>query len=394
MIVDYARFAFNSITHRKLRSWLTIIGIIIGIASIIALISLSQGLQNSIEAQFASFGPDRILVSAKNFQGPGSVVAGITEKDVNTLKRMGSFRSVSPALSRQAQFEYKNKIVFSFLFSLPASEYLDSFADFAPKLEAGRQIKQGDKYVIVIGHSVANDMFDKEIRVNNRITINGKKFTVIGIQKESGNRDEDSQIATPLEAAREILNEPTAVDFIITRVKLGQDVEAVAEKMKKELERSRDDENFEVNTPKEIAEQINQILGVMQAVLVGIAAISLLVGGIGIMNSMYTSVLERTKDIGIMKSIGARNSDVLWIFILEAAMVGFVGGFFGILLGLGISLLVGEIAGQAGFPLLIKPSFYLMLFGLFFAIIVGIISGVLPAIQAAKLKPVDALRYE
>ena len=310
------------------------------------------------------------------------------------LKNIGLFRSVSHALTRQAQLEYKSKIVFWSVFSLPAADYLDSFADFAPKLEAGRQIRKGDKYVVVIGNRVANEMFDKEIRVNNRITINGKKFTVIGIQKESGNRDEDNQIATTLEAAREILNEPVAVDFIITRVKVGQDVEQAAEKIKRALKRERNDENFEVNTPKEIAEQINQILGVMQAVLVGIAAISLLVGGIGIMNSMYTSVLERTKDIGIMKSIGARNSDVLWIFILEAAMVGFVGGFFGILLGLGISLLVGEIAGQAGFPLLIKPSFYLMLFGLFFAIIVGIISGVLPAIQAAKLKPVDALRYE
>jgi len=105
-------------------------------------------------------------------------------------------------------------------------------------------------------------------------------------------------------------------------------------------------------------------------------------------------VLERTKDIGIMKSIGARNSDILWLFLLEAGMVGFVGGFFGLLLGIGISFGVGEIASQAGIPLLIKPNVYLILFGLFFAIVVGIISGVLPAFQAAKLKPVDALRYE
>lgn len=394
MLVDYVRFAFNSITHRKLRSWLTIIGIIIGIASIIALISLSQGLQNSIEEQFASFGPDRILVSAKNFQGPGSVVVGLTEKDVDTLKRIGVFRSVSPAVARQAQMEYKDKIVFSMLFSVPAADYQESFADFATDLEAGRHIKDGDRYVVVIGHNVANDMFDSEIHVNNKITINGKKFTVIGIMQETGNNDDDNQIATSLEAARDVLEVETGVDFIISRVKPGQDVEAVAERMKRALKSTRDDENFEVATPKEIADQINQVLGVMQAVLVGIAAISLLVGGIGILNSMYTSVLERTKDIGIMKSIGARNSDIMWIFLLEAAMVGFVGGFFGVLLGLGISSLIGQIANAAGFPLLIKANIYLMLFGLFFAVIVGILSGVLPALQAAKLKPVDALRYE
>ena len=132
----------------------------------------------------------------------------------------------------------------------------------------------------------------------------------------------------------------------------------------------------------------------MQIVLVGIAAISLLVGAIGIMNSMYTSVLERTKDIGIMKSIGARNSDVLQIFLIEAGLIGFVGGVFGSALGSAMALAIGPIAKESGFPLVITIEIPVLLFGLLFAFIVGMISGILPAYQASKMKPVDALRYE
>ena len=161
------------------------------------------------------------------------------------------------------------------------------------------------------------------------------------------------------------------------------------------LERKRDDENFQVLSASQIAEQINSVLGIIQVVLIGIAAISLVVGGIGIMNSMYTSVLERTKEIGIMKSIGARNSDILMLFLLESGFIGLIGGVFGVLLGSGIGILVGKAAASAGYGILkIKISFGLIMFGLAFAIIIGMISGALPARQASKLKPVDALRYE
>ena len=164
--------------------------------------------------------------------------------------------------------------------------------------------------------------------------------------------------------------------------------------VEKELERKRGDTNFQVLTASQILEQIGQILGVMQIVLVGIAAISLLVGAIGIMNSMYTSVLERTKDIGIMKAIGARNADILQIFLIESGMIGLVGGLLGTALGTGMALAVEPFAKNAGFPLIITLEMGVLLFGLLFAFVIGMISGILPAYQASKLKPVDALRYE
>ena len=158
---------------------------------------------------------------------------------------------------------------------------------------------------------------------------------------------------------------------------------------------ARDDENFQVVTPAQIAEQINNVLGVVQIVLVGIAAISLVVGGIGIMNSMYTSVLERTREIGIMKSIGARNEDILKIFLIEAGLLGLVGGVFGVAIGVGIGKVVEIFAASAGYGLLKVPiNFWIIGFGLGFAILVGTVSGALPAIRASKMNPVDALHYE
>ena len=152
--------------------------------------------------------------------------------------------------------------------------------------------------------------------------------------------------------------------------------------------------DFEVRTPEQILNQFSLILGVVQFILIGIAAISLVVGGIGIMNSMYTSVLERTKDIGIMKSIGATNLSILSIFLLESAILGFIGGIVGITIGSALAVIVDVIAKQAGFSILkITVDYKIILLGLFFAIIVGSISGVLPAYRASKLKPVEALRF-
>ena len=220
------------------------------------------------------------------------------------------------------------------------------------------------------------------------------EFKIVGIFKEIGNQQDDNQINIPLESARKVFDEPIRVDTIIAQVKSTNDISILQKKIEKELERKRDDTNFQVLTASQILEQINQVLGVIQIFLVGIAAISLIVGAIGIMNSMYTSVLERTKDIGIMKAIGARNSDILKIFLIESGLIGLVGGIIGSILGTAMALIIGIFSKNSGFLITIKIEPLVLLFGLLFAFFVGVISGILPAIQASKLKPVDALRYE
>jgi len=391
MINDYFLLAFNSIRHRQLRSWLTIIGIIIGVAAIVALISLSLGLQATIEEQFEAFGTDRLLIAAQGFQGPGTQSEGITDEDISILERMPEFKTISYGSARSGEVEFKKETKFPFVFGgRNGKELLESSTDIAE----GRYLEDSDNNDVMIGSRVANDLFDDKVRLRNKISIAGKEFRVIGILEPIGNQQDDNTIYITLEAYREIFGETNQVDFISAQVKPGVDILSLQEEVKREFERQRGDKNIDVVTPTQILEQIGSILGVVQAVLVGIAAISLVVGGIGITNSMYTTVLERTKEIGIMKSIGATNFDVLSIFLIESGLMGLVGGFFGVILGTLISLGIGKFSTDAGFKLLVKVNPELMIFGLLFAFFVGMVSGSLPARQAAKLKPVDALRHE
>ena len=391
MINDYFLLAFKSIRHRKLRSWLTIIGIVIGVAAIVALISLSLGLQSTIEEQFEAFGADRLLIAAQGFQGPGTQSEGITDDDVSVLERMSEFKTISYGSARPGEVEFKKEVKFPSVFGgKNGKELIESTTDLAD----GRYIDDGDDNDALIGSRIADGLFEDKIRVRNKIDIAGKEFRVVGILEPIGNQQDDNTIYITLDAYREIFGETNQVDFISAQVKPGVDILSLQEKVKREFERQRGDKNIEVVTPTQILEQIGTILGVVQTVLVGIAAISLVVGGIGITNSMYTTVLERTREIGIMKSIGARNFDVLSIFLIESGLMGLVGGFFGVIIGTLISLGIGKFSTESGFKLLVKVNPELMVFGLLFAFFVGMISGSLPARQAAKLKPVDALRHE
>ncbi|MAF36234.1 hypothetical protein CL622_03905 [archaeon] len=395
MIHDYFNFAILSVRHRALRSWLTIIGIVIGVAAIMALIMVSVGLKTAIKEQFDLFGSERILISAQGFQGPGTLAAGLTKKDVETVKSIGSFKYVAPALFRQAEVRFKNEVKFTSVSGFPAKDFEEAFGDIGVDLTEGRMFRKGEKGVAVIGFRVATEMFDEDPRIKSRIKINGESFKVIGIFEEIGNSQDDNAINVPMEDARVIFKEPNAVDGIMAQAKPGADIPFLQKRVERALERARDDENFQVLTAAQILDQINTTLAVVQVVLIGIAAISLLVGGIGIMNSMYTSVVERTRDIGIMKAIGATKNDIIGIFLMESGLVGLFGGIIGVALGTGLAFLVGFIADQAGFSLLkITINWGLILFGLGFAVVIGMISGTLPAVRASRLKPVDALRYE
>ncbi len=394
MLLDYFRLAVRSIRHRKLRSWLTVIGIIIGVAAIISLITLSRSLESTIKEQFEQFGANRIMISSKGFQGPGTQSAGLTTKDVETIKKAGSFSYVLPTLFVSTEVRFRQEVAFAPLTALPTDNFEEFYDDTGVGLQEGRFIKEGEKLVAQVGTRAAADLFNKKIRLGDKLTIGKKEFRVVGIIEEIGNAQDDNQIVIPLDAAREIFQEPEKVDVIIAQVKTTSEIPQLQEKIKKELERKRGDTNFQVLTAAQILEQIDQVLGILQIVLVGIAAISLVVGAIGIMNSLYTSVLERTKDIGIMKAIGARNSDILKVFLIEAGLIGLVGGILGTALGVGIALAIGSVSQEAGFTLNIVIEPTIVILGLVFAFVVGVLSGILPAYQASKLKPVDALRYE
>jgi putative ABC transport system permease protein len=394
MLKDYFLMAVGNIRHRKLRSWLTVLGIIIGVAAILSLITISRSLESTLEEQFEQFGTNRILISPKGFQGPGTVSEGLTTEDLETVEDISGLKYVVPWIFVSTEVRYKDEVGFTLINGIPADIFEEFSLDSGAELEEGRFLEEGDKFESVVGSRIVEDMFDDELRIGSDIEIEGQEFEIVGIYEETGNSQDDSQISIPLDTAREIFNKPDDVDGIVAQVRDADDIPRLQEEIEKELEKKRDDTNFQVVTATQILEQINEVLGIIQFVLVGIAAISLVVGGIGIMNSMYTSVLERTKEVGIMKSIGARNSDIFQIFLIESGLMGFVGGFFGTALGTIAALIVGKFAAKSGFLLNIKIEPLVLVFGLMFAFVVGVLSGVLPAMQAAKLRPTNALRYE
>ena len=403
MILDYFKLAYRSAKQRKIRSWLTMLGIFIGIAAVVALISLSQGLQVAIAEQFVSLGSDKIVVQgpSSGFGPPGTgVEVPLTKDDRDVIENVNGVDIAVGRLIRSVKLEFDDEVQYGFAASLPEDDEQIDLAIEANnyKRGTGRLLKKGDKFKVMVGDSFAKNTFETPLQIRDTLLVEDKEFKVIGILKKSGNPQQDSTLVIPEDALREILNIEETFDIIPARVSAGQDVETVTERVKKALRKKRDveegKEDFSIETPGSLLSTLTTILLVVQGVLVGIAAISLVVGGIGIMNTMYTAVLERTKEIGVMKATGARNSQVLSLFMIEAGMLGLFGGVIGVSLGVGIGKLVEYLGYRAFESFLIRASFspLLLIGALLFAFIVGAASGVFPARQAAKLHPVDAFR--
>lgn len=405
MIKDYVRFAFSTFKARKIRSWLTMIGIFIGIVTVVALISLGQGLQASINEQFELMGIDKIMIT------PGTGFFGMTgvgeeqelrEDDLDVIKKTKGIKLAGGMIYKIGKVKYGDEVRYTWVTGLPVDESRRVIEDMQSfKIDKGRDLEQGDKYKVIITTLIARGIFfkDQPVSVGDKIEIEGKDFRVVGSLEPIGNPQDDSSLMIPMDTAREVLKESERFDVVIAQAQPGFDVNVVAERMKKDLREHRDleegEEDFAVSTSEQMMEAFGVVFTIVQIVLISIAGISLLVGGVGITNTMYTAVLERTRDIGIMKAIGAKNSDIMNIFLIESGMLGLAGGAIGIIVGILLSKAVVFIAAQAGIGM-IKAYFpwYLIVGALAFSFLAGTLSGVLPARQAALQEPVDALRYE
>ena len=397
MLKDSFKYALTSMRQRKLRSWLTIIGIVIGVASIIALVAISQGLQNYVEESFEEFGTNSIIIRPGTMFGPpGAGEYGLTDDDVDVIERVAGIDYVAPFVYDYALVEYHREELQVQIMGVPTDIVEKFMEDTGWNLEKGSVFKRENEYSVVIGHLAATDLFEDELHIRNRILIEGQTFKVIGIIEEIGNDQDDTMIAIPMERARDILDKTDEVSMVMAFAKEGVDVNKLRDEITDELEDYRGEEDFMVMSSVQLIEQISSILGVLELIVGAIASISLLVGAVGIMNTMYMSVLERTREIGVMKAIGATNARILGIFLMESGFFGIVGGTIGVAIGSAIALAVGQIAPSLnlGFTLIIRIEPELVAFGIIFAFILGAIAGFFPARSASKLKPADALRYE
>lgn len=380
------------------------IGIFISIATIFVLVSLSLGLNASIQEQFQKLGSDKFFIDPKGqLAGPGTGGAvTFTEKDVRAIEKVSGVKEVSYWVLGSAKLEVGRETRFAMVAGIPLDRpNLWEETGFI-EAEYGRTLQKGDRGKVDIGSQYYHEnVFSNPVEVGDKITIQGKDFRVKSTLKTLGSPSDDRVIYMPLEDFRETFPEKgERIDQITVQVDEGQDINLVAERVKKELDKSRDvDEDsrdYAISTPEELLETIGTVLNIITGFLIGVATISLLVGAIGITNTMYTSVLERRKEIGILKSVGAQNKDVLTIFTIEAGLLGLVGGIIGVILGIIFAKGLEFIAVNlfAASILQVAIPFYLVIGVLTFSFLVGCFSGLWPSWQATKVSPVEALRYE
>jgi putative ABC transport system permease protein len=401
---EYFKIALKTIATRRMRSWLTTIGIVIGVFLIVSLLSLSQGLKNAVLQQLNMMGKDLITIMPGDMTNMVSLMSGlkISEEDLNIIKKTEGVGSLVEMDYTSVPMRFENQKKTLLIYGV---DWRNDSAiiknDVGWTIAEGRWPSPG-KNEIVIGSIVAQETF-LGINPGNAITIKGRKFIVVGILNSVGSKQDDSMVGLDLNIYRSVTGERTGVKMAMAKVKVGYSPNIVAEKIKINLNENRkrqigqkeSESSYSVLTSENLASIVGNVMGLIQAVIIGFASIAIVVGGIGIMNTMYTSVSERTKEIGIMKAIGAKNKTIIMIFLIESGIFGMLGGIGGTLLGMIFAKAI-EIYFQ------FHPLFYLkadvgvglILFSITFSFLIGCISGYFPARTAAKLKPVDALRYE
>lgn len=408
----YFNLALNMLVHSKLRSWLTIIGIVIGVGAVVGIVSLGQAMQESVQSRLSTLDLAHITVSpgysrANQGFGPGggfgrgtTTTVTLTDKDINALRGIAQIKYITGQIGGRVNVSFNDQYASISLTGIDPQVW-NSMNTMT--LDTGRFLQPSDNYVALIGSGVASGIYKKNIGVNQIITVAGKSVRVVGILTSQGG-GEDNQMYMPINAAVNIITDAKKNQFDSIQIE-AQSPDVVPDattSITQKLMISRhdnkpSDQDFTVTATATVASTVSSIVSSMTLFLGAIAAVSLLVGAVGIANTMFTSVLEKTKEIGTMKAIGAKNRDILMIFLINSAMVGFVGGILGVILGSFLSLAfpmlgLNFVRGGGGASINFSPS--LIFYGIALAVLVGVISGVVPAYRASKLKPVDALRYE
>ncbi len=405
-LLESLRSALHAVRAHKLRSFLTTLGIIIGVMAVVTIVSLIQGFSQSISSEFAGFGADSLTITSylpfkEQLEGK---VTRVTPEDMLAIQHeIPGISGVTPML-RLGQFgsaiQYKGLTNSAQIIGVTEG-YATVFSQYP---DQGRFITPGDdlshRRVAVIGQTVVDNLHLPSDPMDEYFQIGDQWFKVVGLLHKQGSilgQDQDNEVLIPYGTAHSLLGGASKEDIVIQlKVNDTSQMDVTADRIKEVLRREHrlkpdQDDDFKVQTASQFTDSFRSILDMLTMVLGGIVGVSLLVGGIGIMNIMLVSVTERTREIGILKSLGARRSDILVQFLLEAVMLSMLGGIIGLLLGYGI----GELIVYA------VPSFrgahvplWAALISIGFSTAIGVIFGITPAAKAAALDPIDALRYE
>ena len=405
-VINLFKIALRAIAANKLRSFLTMLGIIIGVASVIAMLAIGQGSKQSIQANIAEMGSNMIMIRPGQDKGPGGARGDASEmqslklKDYETLCEQAKYlAAISPSVSASGQFIYGNNNTPSTVYGI-SPDYMEIRR---LKVEDGEMFSDDDiktsAKVCLIGKTVADNLFpDGQDPVGRVIRYKSIPLRVIGVIKAKGynsfGMDQDDMVLAPYTTVMKRILSITYLQGInasaLTEDMTDQAIDDISELLRQNHKiKEGDEDDFTIRSQQEMMQMMNSPSDTMTILLLVVACISLVVGGIGIMNIMYVSVTERTKEIGLRMSVGARGIDILNQFLIESVLLSVTGGLIGVLVGVGVALGINVFAH---WPIQIQPWSVLLSFAVCSA--TGIFFGWYPAKKAASLDPIEALRYE
>jgi putative ABC transport system permease protein len=390
--------AIEDFKRNKVRTALTSLGIMIGVLSVVLLIALGIGLRNYIQGQFNSMGANLILIlPGSGFTGEGGasfggqgVIGGakFDERDISSLQRIPELKYVMPVFMKGTNMEANGEKTFGQIFAINE----EGFKLMNVEAEEGRifgksEVTSGSK-IGVLGYTLAEKLFgESSAAIGKTVRFEDLRFKVIGVAKKKGDRDADSAIFIPYRSTFGNVNPDKTFWAIYLGVESEEMVTTAKMKAEETLLKRYKEDDFAVTEQSELLNSINQIFSIINTILIAIGSISLLVGGIGIMNIMYATVTERTKEVGIRRSVGATQRDILLQFLTESVVLSLFGGLLGLFLATIIVLII-----RLFFPAAMSLFAVLLTLGISSAI--GIFFGVFPARRAASLPPIEAIRYE
>jgi putative ABC transport system permease protein len=401
--MNYFVLAYRNLKKKGIRSYLTLLGICIGILAVVSLITLGNGLKMAVGSQFGVSATELISVQASGagYGMPGSgSVNPLTTYELEEIEKLSSVKAAVGRAIVAGSLEFNDKIVFGYATNIPGGNDRKILYDqIEAKTVVGRLLEEGESGKVFLGYNfyVNKVGLEKPILPGKIVTINGRNFEVVGILEKKGSFIFDNLVYMNEDDLQSLFNYGDELNIIAVLPTDKENLEKTKEDVEKLLRRIRDvkvgSEDFTVSTPEASLAQVNSILNAIQIFVIIIASISIFIGIIGIVNTMSTSVLERRKEIGIMKAIGATNHQIFMQFLVESGFLGLIGGSIGVLFGviLGYFGIVG-INNFIGSDMKPEINLFLIFFALLGSFTIGAIAGILPAMKAAKQHPVEALR--